>query len=53
MKALLTDAKAGVSYSETGIKGKPCVESMWGPIRTEPGSVAAEAESLDGVKSIR
>jgi len=52
LRTLLIESSAQVSYSETGAKGNPWVESLWGRIKTELGSLITEAQSLDEVKSI-
>jgi len=52
LRTLLIDSGTRVSYSETGAKGNPWIESLWGRIKTELGSLITEAQTLDEVKSI-
>ena len=48
----MIDREAKVSYSETGAKGNPWVESMWGRIKTEIGSLITEARDLAELEGI-
>ena len=52
LRTLLIDHEAKVSYSETGAKGNPWVESMWGRIKTEIGSLITEAQDLAELEGI-
>jgi len=52
LRTLLIDSEMRVSYSEMGSKGNPWIESMWGRIKTEIGSLITQAETLEELKTI-
>ena len=52
LRTLLIDSKVRVSYSELGAKGNSWIESMWGRIKSDIGSLITEAETLEELKSI-
>lgn len=52
LQTLLLDHGVRVSYSETGARENPWVESMWGRIKTEIGSLITEAKDLGELEEI-
>ena len=52
LRTLLIDAGATVSYSESGARDNPWIESMWGPIKTNRKSLITEAQTLEEPKVI-
>jgi putative transposase len=52
LRTLLIDAGASVSYSESGARDNPWIESMWGRIKTEIGSLITEAQTLEELKAV-
>jgi putative transposase len=52
LRTLLIDAQAKVSYSEAGAKDNPWVESLWGRLKTEIGSLITEAETLEELRLV-
>lgn len=52
LRTILIDSSACISYSEMGAKGNPWVESMWGRIKTELGSLITEAQTLEELRNI-
>jgi putative transposase len=52
LRTLLIDAGISVSYSESGARDNPWIESMWGRIKTEIGSLITEAQTLEELKEI-
>ena len=52
LRTLLIDSGATVSYSESGARDNPWIESMWGRIKTEINSLITEAQTLEELKDI-
>ena len=52
LRATLLEDRLRVSYSESGAKGNPWIESLWGRTKTEIGSRITEASSLPALRSI-
>ena len=52
LELLLIKHGVKVSYSQRGARGNPWVESMWGRIKTELGSLITEARDLPELEAI-
>lgn len=52
LRAILLEDGLQVSYSESGAKGNPWIESLWGRTKAEIGSRIAEASSLPNLREV-
>ncbi len=52
LRTLLINAGVSVSYSESGARDNPWIESMWGRIKTEIESLIIEARTLEELGDI-
>jgi putative transposase len=52
LRAILLDDEMRISYSESGAKGNPWIESLWGRTKGEVGSRITEASSLPALRTV-
>ncbi len=52
LEAILLDDEMRISYSESGARGNPWIESLWGRTKAEVGSRITEASSLPALRTV-
>ena len=52
LRAILLDDEMRISYSESGARGNPWIESLWGRTKAEVGSRITEASSLPALRTV-